>query len=112
MRPDGIQGCSLISLQFRSPVHRHMALAVGGERGAVPPGPSFAALKTGQFGHEIEFGRPGITHEMRDHFCAILADHDALEGDRLADGILNRDLESGGVHIGPGALHTLAIHVL
>ena len=33
---------------------------------------------------------------MRRHLCALFADHNALEGDGLGDGIVNRDLEAGG----------------
>ncbi len=41
-----------------------MALAVSGEEGTVPPGPSFTTLEAGQLGHEIQFGGPGVAHEM------------------------------------------------
>ena len=86
-----------------------MALAFGREGRAVPPCPSLAALETSQLGHEVEFGGPGIAHEMGDHPRTTFVDNDALERDGLQNRIMNRDLEPDGVHPGPRTLHALTV---
>ncbi len=86
-----------------------MALATGREWRAIPSRPSCAALKAGQLGHEVKLGWPSIAHKMRGYLCTAFGDHDALEGDGLGDGIVNRDFEPGGVDPGPRALHALSV---
>ena len=99
-------------LLARTCVHRHMTLAVGSERRAVPPRPSFHTLKSCQLSHQIKLARPGVAHEMRDHPRAVFAYHDALKSNGLGHPIVYRDLESGGIYFGPGTLHALTIHIL
>ena len=45
-------------LLVRTCVHCHMTLAVGSERRAVPPRPSFHTLKSCQLSHQIKLTRP------------------------------------------------------
>ena len=99
-------------LLARTCVHRHMTLAVGSERRAVPPRPSFHTLKSYQLSHQIELARPSIAHEMRNHPRAVFAYQDALKSDDLSHPIVCRDLESGGIYFGSGTLHVLTIHIL